>query len=84
MLLLPGQPVTQKIAFHRDALAQAQNMLRTAFPPPTPFTVGKARELLGSTRKFTVPLLQHLQASGDTLRRGDLHVFAPGDSPGGE
>ena len=44
----------------------------------------QARELLGSTRKFTVPLLQHLHARGETQRRADLHVFAPSCPPGGE
>jgi selenocysteine-specific elongation factor len=84
VLLLPGQPPTQRVAFHREALERARGALLAAFPPPTPFTVSKARELLGSTRKFTVPLLEHLHANGDTQRRGDLHLFALSRSPGGE
>ena len=83
VLLLPGQPPSQRIAFHREALLQAQGALQSAFPPPTAFTVSKALELLGSTRKFTVPVLQHLHASGATVRRGDEHVFAQPVSPGG-
>lgn len=83
VLLLPGQPPTQKIAFHQEALADAQQRLAAAFPPPVCFTVSEARALLGSTRKFTVPLLQHLQASGRTRRRGDLHMFVQETSNGG-
>lgn len=84
VLLLPGQPPSQRIAFHRDAIECARTALRAAFPPPTAFTVSQARELLGSTRKFTVPLLQHLHACGETQRRADLHVFALSCPPGGE
>jgi selenocysteine-specific elongation factor len=84
VLLLRGQPPAQKIALHRDAVARAQEELRAAFPPPSPFTVSKARELLRSTRKFTVPLLEHLHATGQTQRRGDLHVFVATPSCGGE
>jgi hypothetical protein len=83
VLLLPGQPPAQKIALHREAVVHAQEQLLAAFPPPLPFTVSRARELLRSTRKFTVPLLEHLHASGQTRRRGDLHVFVT-RSPGGE
>jgi selenocysteine-specific elongation factor len=84
VLLLPGQPSTQRVAFHREALADARRRLAAAFPPPDAFTVSQARELLASTRKFTVPLLEHLHATGQTRRRGDLHAFVPDRSPGGE
>lgn len=75
ILLLPGQPPTQRIALHAAAVANAKDRLLAAYPPPAGFTVSEARALLGSTRKFTVPLLQHLHASGLTRRRGDLHAF---------
>jgi selenocysteine-specific elongation factor len=84
VLLLPGQPTTQRIAFHRDALRDACDRLAAAFPPPDCFTVSQARELLGSTRKFTVPLLQHLHATGQTRRTGDRHMFVRQRAPGGE
>lgn len=84
VLLLPGQPPSQRIALHRDALGRAGRQLQEAFPPPNGFTVSQARELLGSTRKFTVPLLQHLQASGQTRRHGDCHMFVARLSTGGE
>lgn len=85
LLLVPGQPPTQRIAFHRDALAEARLRLAAAFPPPKPFTVSQARSLLGSTRKFTVPLLEHLHATRQTRRQGDLHAFVPeAFPPGGE
>lgn len=83
ILLLPGQPPLQRIAFHRSALAEASERLRAAFPPPGGFTVSQAREMLASTRKFTVPLLEYLHASGQTRRRGDLHAFVRETVAGG-
>jgi selenocysteine-specific elongation factor len=38
---------------------------------PQPFTVGEAREALGTTRKVIVPLLEHLALAGRTRRVAD-------------
>ena len=40
-------------------------------------TVGDARELLGSTRKYVVPLLEWFDANGVTRRRGDSRIAGP-------
>jgi selenocysteine-specific elongation factor len=49
---------------------------------PEGFTVGEAREVLGTTRKWAVPLMQLLDESGITVRHGDLrHVRPPPDDP---
>jgi hypothetical protein len=83
ILLLPGQPPSQRVALHSGAVAAAKATLVASYPPPGGFTVSQARALLGSTRKFTVPLLEHLHASGATHRRGDLHAFSVDHSSGG-
>lgn len=75
LLLLPGQPPSHRVAFHRDALSAARDALAATFPAPNGFTVSEARALLATTRKFAVPLLEHLHATGQTRRRGDRHVF---------
>ena len=62
----------QTLVFHRDALAAAVTSLRDAFPPPTPFTTGEARAALGTSRKFIVPLLEHLDTLGATVRDGNV------------
>jgi selenocysteine-specific elongation factor len=41
---------------------------------PEGFTVADARDALGTTRKYAVPLLAHLDATGVTQRRGDRHI----------
>jgi selenocysteine-specific elongation factor len=40
-------------------------------------TVAMIRDRLGTTRKFLLPLLAHLDASGVTRRRGDVRVAGP-------
>jgi selenocysteine-specific elongation factor len=41
------------------------------------FTVAEARDLLGTTRKFVLPLLAHLDRVGATRRRDDLRIAGP-------
>lgn len=40
-------------------------------------TVAEIRDLLGTTRKYAVPLCEWLDAEGVTRRRGDLRVLGP-------
>jgi selenocysteine-specific elongation factor len=44
---------------------------------PGGITIGQVRETLGTTRKWAVPLLAHLDATGVTRRRGDLRIAGP-------
>jgi len=44
---------------------------------PDGVTVATIRDSLGTTRKFLLPLLAHLDATGVTRRRGDLRVAGP-------
>jgi selenocysteine-specific elongation factor len=39
--------------------------------------VAEVRDALGTTRKFLLPLLTVLDASGVTRRRGDLRIGGP-------
>ncbi|HEY1634382.1 MAG TPA: selenocysteine-specific translation elongation factor [Acidimicrobiales bacterium] len=50
------------------------DLLRTH---PEGVTVASIRDRLGTTRKFLLPLLAHLDANGVTRRRGDLRVAGP-------
>jgi selenocysteine-specific elongation factor len=42
-----------------------------------PFAVADFRDLVGTTRKYAVPLLEYLDQVGFTARRGDLRVLGP-------
>jgi selenocysteine-specific elongation factor len=44
-------------------------------------TVAEIRDLLGTTRKYAVPLCEYLDRIGVTKREGDMRVLAP-DKPG--
>ena len=41
---------------------------------PEGVTVSVVREALGSSRKYALPLLAHLDATGMTRRRGDVRI----------
>ncbi len=53
-----------------DAAVERLKPLMAAHPEG--FTVADARDALGSSRRFVVPLLAHLDAAGITRRCGDL------------
>ena len=75
VMLFDGQLSGQRIVFHTDALAHARRAMHRAYAPSTRFTVADVRVLLGSSRKFIVPLLEHFDAIGYTRRQGDHRVL---------
>jgi selenocysteine-specific elongation factor len=79
---LMNHALRQLLVFHVDALDDAGRDLRKAFPFPMQFRTGEAREVLKTTRKYIVPVLEHLDAQGVTVRHGDLRRLAEDPSPG--
>ncbi|UOA22367.1 Selenocysteine-specific elongation factor [Sulfitobacter pontiacus] len=77
LVSLANIALKQQVVFHAATIGQAQRSLAASFPPPTAFTTSAARTALGTTRKFIVPLLEHLDALGMTLRDGDTRQIAP-------
>ena len=77
LVSLANIALKQQVVFHAATIGQAQRSLAASFPPPTAFTASAARTALGTTRKFIVPLLEHLDALGMTLRDGDTRQIAP-------
>ena len=69
---LRNHALRQTLVFHLDALQEAADNLRIAFPFPVDFTTGEARAALGTTRKFIVPVLEYLDSRGLTAREGDV------------
>ena len=61
----------QTILFHAEAVLDAARVLRESFPGEAAFTTGEARAALRTSRKYIVPLLEHFDAAGITLRKGD-------------
>ena len=67
------------VLFHREAVAGARARLAEAFPHATTaesgFLAREAGATLGISRKFSIPLLEHLDAVGFTRRAGDRRVI---------
>jgi len=64
--------------FAASAVASATEVVAALLDTqPDGVTVSEVREALGATRKHVVPLLEHLDASGVTRRRGDVRVAGP-------
>lgn len=60
------------LALHAGAIESVREKMRSEYPYPREFAVKDVRDLLGTTRKHIVPLLEHLDATGFTLRKGDV------------
>jgi len=60
----------------RSTLEGAVATLRDAFPDGRLFAASEAREALGTTRRTAIPLLEHLDRGGVTVRLGDLRRLA--------
>jgi selenocysteine-specific elongation factor len=60
----------------RPALEEAVATLRRRFPGGRPFAASEAKEALGTTRRTVIPLLEHLDRTGVTIRQGDLRRLA--------
>ncbi len=55
----------------------AQHVARLLAAEPSGITMAQIRDALGTTRKFTLPLVGCLDRSGVTRRRGDLRIAGP-------
>jgi selenocysteine-specific elongation factor len=71
--------VSPTLHFHAAALVEAQRQIvELAGGPGGAVTVAQVRDALGSSRKFAVALLAHLDSQRVTVRRGDEHVVRRG------
>ena len=59
---------------HADALADLLARLRERFAAVPELTFGEFLELSGLTRKLGIPMLEYLDQSEYTVRRGDIRV----------
>jgi selenocysteine-specific elongation factor len=61
----------------REAYEAARARVADAVVERGTVTVSDVRDLLGSSRKYVVPLLGRLDAEGVTRRRGDQRIPGP-------
>jgi selenocysteine-specific elongation factor len=66
------------VYFAASTMAEAGRRLAAVLSrQPEGFTVAEARDVLGTTRKYVLPLLAHLDQTGMTRRRGDFRIAGP-------
>lgn len=63
--------------FSADFIAGLKEKIADHVTEQGPFTVADFRDLVGTTRKYAVPLLEFLDQAGFTARRGDVRVLGP-------
>ena len=70
--------VTDDIYLHADTDAEMRRRVTERLQNGPGATVAEIRDLLGTTRKFAVPICEYLDRAGVTKRDGDLRVLARG------
>lgn len=65
--------VAEGLYFHHEALKAAQEKIRELGKKGT-FTLAEARDVLGSSRKYVLPLLEYLDHTKFTRRIGDKRI----------
>lgn len=65
----------KSVVFHREAIDGARRLLGEAFSDSEGFSASDAKTALDTTRKFVIPLLEHLDSTGFTKRMGDYRVL---------
>jgi selenocysteine-specific elongation factor len=68
--------VTDDIFLHGEAEAEMRRRVREGLSQGKGLTVAEIRDILGTTRKYAVPLCEYLDRSGVTRRDGDLRYLA--------
>jgi selenocysteine-specific elongation factor len=63
---------------HPEALAEVQARLTAVIEREGSITLARARDELGTSRKYAQAYLEHLDGAHVTLRRGDEHVLRRG------
>ncbi len=66
------------VAFGAGAIERAADIVRALLDShPDGVTVAQIRDALGTSRKYVLPLLAHLDTTGRTRRRDDLRIAGP-------
>lgn len=83
VLLDGGEAVElRELLYGRPALERAVTSVVEALRQQNALTVAAVRDVLGTSRKYVLPLLEYLDTLGVTRRQGDLRVAGPGLSRG--
>ncbi|MCK8816733.1 selenocysteine-specific translation elongation factor [Natroniella sulfidigena] len=67
--------LSSELYFHKSALEEAEQKLREYLSQEESIELGEFRDVLNSTRKYTLPLLRYFDQQGITLRQGEARVL---------
>ena len=67
--------IADEIYLHSDVEAEMRRLVRERLAAGKGLTVAEIRDILGTTRKYAVPLCEYLDRVGVTKREGDLRVL---------
>lgn len=67
--------IADDIYLHIEAEAEMRRLVREKIAEGKGLTVAEIRDMLGTTRKYAVPLCEYLDRTGVTRREGDLRVL---------
>ncbi|UCH10653.1 MAG: selenocysteine-specific translation elongation factor [Fidelibacterota bacterium] len=70
--------LNQRIMIHTHTMERLLGAVERHFREHRELTVGDVKDMTGTTRKYTVPLLEYLDRTGHTLRVGDKRVRPDG------
>src|SRR5438105_5069087 len=62
------------VLLHRDAVKEAAEIITRAIQEKGPIEAAAFRDLVGTTRKYVIPLLEHLDDLGITQRTGNQRI----------
>jgi len=65
----------EDICFHREAVERAKKIIKEHFKSHDTISVAEVRDILGSSRKYVVPLLEHLDRECLTRSAGDVRYL---------
>jgi selenocysteine-specific elongation factor len=68
-------PIAEDIYLHTEVEAEMRRLVREKLAEGKGLTVAEIRDMLGTTRKYAVPLCEYLDRAGVTRREGDLRVL---------
>ena len=69
-------PIAQDIYLHADTETAMRRMIGEKLAAGAGVTVAEIRDLLGTTRKYAIPLCEYLDRTGLTRREGDLRFLS--------
>jgi len=68
--------IADDVYLHADAEADMRRTIQDKLTAGSSLTVAEIRDLLGTTRKYAIPLCEYLDRTGVTRREGDLRFLA--------